>query len=505
MSDTAIRYPLSRDQYGNAMWKLVHSYTASMPEKLTRVDKIKLRQTISDLISHYPCENCRKHWNTMIKENKPTYNTNEEAFKYYCNNHNHISESNGKPKEDCDALWKRRAEPCVNCSTTQTRNTKNESQAEQKSANSNGDNQPNGQLGAPPQQMITPHSNHNAETTPQQQSTNQSKQAISVNQILDQSLKTSLSDYKNVSTKMFETMCRNAGAPIPELVFAEKTECSNPESSCTHFPIDKHSGKLTDGAPTRVYLNINQYSPRSVIHEALHYIAKFKGLDVLAPSHEEEITKHAREIVARDFPISHVTKVSPEATIVTQELKDEGAPTPASVDPYKNFKERSRKRLDGFTAGLPYYSKYYHGAKKHKREQPSQGVVSTMTYSDGRPVYPQVPIQAEPEKPPEPASSSEGFLSMLDPIFAPFGDLLGMPARDVNIAHTPAILANGGIVLAESNLNKFGAMAVSLIASLATLAAGTLTKESVGLTDKKLLVGMGGNLFWSGALRYENL
>jgi hypothetical protein len=519
LSDTAIRYPLDKDQYGRAMWQIIHSYSSSMPDKLSRVDKIKFRQTLADLVDHLPCQDCKHHARAYLKENKPAYKSNQEMFQYYCDFHNHINESTGKPKQDCQALWSSRAEPCTNCSTIASDSIQKNNPAD-KSSNEETDRKsdPIPQLGAP-QPMLSliseekQHTPNTSHPTPNE-ADNRPKQSVTVNQILDQSLKTSLSDYKNVSTKMFETMCRNAGAPMPELVFAEKTECSNPESSCTHFPIDKQSGRLADGAPTRVYLNINQYSPRSVIHEALHYIAKFKGLDVLAPSHEEEITRHARDIMARDFPMDRARDLIPGKTgagtphggsnppVPLQELKDEGAPTPASIDPYKNFKERSRKRLDGFTSNLPYYSKYYHGAKKHKREQPSQAVVSTMTYSDGRPVYPQVPIQTEPEKPPEPASSSEGFLSMLDPVFAPFADLLGMPARDVNIAHTPNILANGGIVLVESNVNKFGAMAISLLSSLATLAAGTLTKDSIGLTDKKLLVGMGGALFWNGALRY---
>lgn len=530
-----IRYPLSKDEYGRAMWGILHSYTSSMPQKLSRVDKIKLRQTLADLIDHFPCPDCKNHAKTFLKEHKPDYSTNEDAFKYYCGFQNHIRQSQDKPTEDCQALWSKRAEPCMNCSTTaqskqeistnQTKNItyvttndkipipqssitpyeKDKQRTEEKSQNE-GENRKGIHSAAPPQTSPNPAPIISQNNDDRPSNNNQPKQSLTVDQFLNQSLKTSLEDYKNVSTKMFETMCRNAGAPMPELVFAEKTECSNPESSCTHFPIDKQSGRLTDGAPTRVYLNINQYSPRSVIHEALHYIAKFKGLDVLAPSHEEEITKHARDIMARDFPTDANLAKRPD----TKEVKDEPllakqqvlVETSAAADPYKYFKERSRKRLDGFTSGLPYYSKYYHGAKKHKREAPSQGVVSTMTYSDGRPVYPQVPIQAEPEKPPEPASSSEGFLSMLDPVFAPFADLLGMPARDVNIAHTPNLLANGGIVLVESNVNKFGAMAISLISSLATLAAGTLSKDSIGLTDKKLLVGLGGALFWNGALRY---
>lgn len=458
----AIRYPLDKDQYGRALWQIIHSYTATMPDKLNTKQRHKFHNTLTDLIEHIPCDDCKNHAKAYMKDNKPTYKSSQDAFNYYCSFHNHINESQGKPVQDCETLWQNKDKPCTDCSATPT----------------------------------SPHNPTTVETSTESNKIANPKQATSVDHFLNQSLKTSLEDYKNVSTRMFKTMCENAGAPMPELIFSEKTECSNPESSCTHFPIDKHSGKLAD-APTRVYLNINQYSPRSVIHEALHYISKVKGIDVLTPSHEDEITKKAREIMARDFPQSY--RHSPQTPI--HEVRDEI--TPAEVNPYKNFKERSQRRLDGFTSSLPYYSKYYHGAKKHKKEQPSPQVVPTAAYANPNgPQYPNPPIVQAPEPPPEPASASEGFIGMLDPIFAPFGDMLGMKARDVNLAHTPALLANGGIVLVESNFNKFGSMFISLASSLATLAAGTLSKDNIGYTDKKLLVGLGGALFWSGALRY---
>lgn len=489
-----------------------------MPEKLGAKDRNKFHSTITDLIEHIPCDDCKSHARAYMKDNKPLYKSNQQAFDYYCQFHNHINESQGKPVQDCNTIWAQKDKPCTDCSTTTQaikNNTDNKIDGGNNCSNSHSNPEiPQRNCSATPLGEVDKDidKNENNQKSDTNVNTNP-KQALSVDHFLNQSLKTSLEDYKNVSTRMFQKMCDNARVPMPQLIFAEQTQCSNPESSCTHFPVDKKSGKLSNEAPTKVYLNVNQYSPRSVIHEALHYISKVKGIDVLTKSHEDEITKRAREIMARDFPMTFQTKgvnvnVTPYQSLVhdhdegysREEVNDEI--TPASVDPMKHFKERSRQRLDGFTSNLPYYSRYYHKAKKHKKEQPSPQVVSTMTYSDGRPVYPQVPIQQAPPEPPEKESASEGFVSMLDPIFAPFGDALGMKARDVNLAHTPALLANGGIVLVESNFNKFGSMFISLLSSLVTLAAGTLSKDNLGYTDKKLLVGLGGALFWSGALRY---
>lgn len=419
-----------------------------MPEKLSVREKNKFHNTISDLINHIPCQDCQHHARTYLKENKPTYKSSQEAFNYYCQFHNHINESQGKPVQDCGAIWTQKDKECTDCSTTPT----------------------------------TPTPITNTDTKEIAYDSN-NKHSTSVDQYLNQSLKTSLEDYKNVSTKMAQKMCENAGVPVPELIFSDKTACSNPDTSCT---------QIHDKGATKIYLNVNQYSPRSVVHEILHYISHAKGVDVLTQSHEDEITKKAREIMARDFPMSPYQTSGP-----VKEVHDEI--TPAEENPYKNFKDRSKNRLDGFTKDLPYFSKYYHGAKKHKKQEPSTQVVSTYP---GTPSYPNPPIVQAPPPEPEKESASEGFISMLDPIFQPFGDMLGMKARDVNIAHTPALLANGGIVLVESNFNKFGSMFISLASSLATLAAGTLSKDNIGYTDKKLLVGLGGALFWSGALRY---
>src|SRR5207244_3036654 len=106
------------------MWSIIHSYTAGMPDKIDRIQKIKLRQTIADLVDHLPCNDSKDHARAYLKDNKPAYNTNREAFQYFCDFHNHINESTGKPTQDCGALWEKRATPCTDCSTTSTPITK---------------------------------------------------------------------------------------------------------------------------------------------------------------------------------------------------------------------------------------------------------------------------------------------------------------------------------------------------------------------------------------------
>ena len=444
---TSIIYPVSKQEYGNAMWKIMHSYTANLPDKLTTDDRRKFKHTLLDLVDKFPCPSCKDHALEYIKSHRPKENSKSGYFNYLCEFHNQRNIEDGKPTQDCQTIAIKE-HSCPTCSAT---------------------NGPNKQVQI-----------HSPEATKSQ--TNQ-KNISKIDQVIDYSLKSQMGDIKDTSRKIFEKMCANANVKMPELIFTDKTPCSDPDNSCTHLTLHPNTNKLVDG--TKVYLNVNQYSPRTAVHEALHYIRKAKGLDAL---NETSIEKEARTIIANDFPLD-VFKTN-KAFSVKQEVNDEKPLT--KYDPIGNYKERAARRLQTVEDTFPYFSRYYHPAKVHKKEEPAPQVVPTMTYSDGRPVYPTVPTQPTPPEKQEPPSASEGFTSMLDPIYAPFANWLGLKPRDVNDAHTPALLANAGIVLAESNLSKFGSMAISLLGSVATLLVGTLAKEQIGFADKKLLVGLGG-------------
>lgn len=437
-----IQYPLTKEEYGASLWKVMHSYTANMPERLSTKDGKMFKTTLRDLISKYPCDDCKEHGLSYVKEHQPKGKTRQDYFNYLCEFHNDVNVRSGKPAQDCNLMLQ---PSCTTCSST----------------------------------VSTP-----SQTQADTWNSDQSKSKSNVNkidQIIDYRLNQQMGDYKDVSKKIVEKMSINAGVPVPEMTFSDQTPCSDPNNSCTHFSVDK-AGKLLD---TKIHFNVNQYSPRTAVHEGLHYIKKAKGLDTF---NENNIENDARKIMSRDFPMDNIKRSSGSI----KEVRD----TPFEANVYK---ERISRRLSSVNENFPYFSKYYHGAKAHKKEEPAPNTYSTVTYSDGRPVYPQVPTQAPKE---EPQSASEGFTSMLDPIYAPFANMMGLKPRDVNDAHTPALLANGAIVLAESNLNRFGSMVFSLLSSVTTLAIGTLAKDNIGYADKKLLVGLGGAFLWNAALRY---
>ena len=84
----------------------------------------------------------------------------------------------------------------------------------------------------------------------------------------------------------------------------------------------------------------------------------------------------------------------------------------------------------------------------------------------------------EMEPAPEPQRGvSDGFMSMLDPVFTPIGNALGLSAKDVNEAHTPALIAGAYNGVSDIYLNTFGSFLTSILGATATLIAGTLAKD----------------------------
>ena len=75
---------------------------------------------------------------------------------------------------------------------------------------------------------------------------------------------------------------------------------------------------------------------------------------------------------------------------------------------------------------------------------------------------PEPMVKAEPPPDvPQGTHYTDGFLSMIDPVFAPVANITGLHPRDVTDSHIPNLLGNVIMTLAESNLNDFGSLLVS--------------------------------------------
>ena len=166
--------------------------------------------------------------------------------------------------------------------------------------------------------------------------------------------------------------------------------------------------------------------------------------------------------------------------------------------PQPTLKERIDARNASWKATFPTYANI--GAPAPAPATVSVAQAQPTVVQPTSPLL-QRPVPMMEEPPPEPRGMSDGFMSMLDPVFTPIGNALGLSAKDVNEAHTPALIAGAYNGVSDIYLNTFGSFFVSLLGATATLLAGTLAKDNIVYSDRKFLVELGANLLWN-PLRY---
>ena len=91
----------------------------------------------------------------------------------------------------------------------------------------------------------------------------------------------------------------------------------------------------------------------------------------------------------------------------------------------KDFKERADRRLDEWKRNFPTFSRLFAGP-----------AADTPAPAPAVNTAPEPMVKAEP--PPEVPQGSrytDGFLSMIDPVFAPVANLTGLHPRDVTDSH----------------------------------------------------------------------
>jgi hypothetical protein len=235
--------------------------------------------------------------------------------------------------------------------------------------------------------------------------------------------------------------------------------------------------------PTKLYFDPHSYAPRSIVHEVTHYIAKWKGDDKLFKD-EVAVDQIARQVIDAGFTEHEPTKPIPmpsQMAQVAQDIFSEGPNWLAN-----SFKERADKRLAEWKSNFPTFSRLFSGPAVDN--QPAPVTVNT---------NPEPPIKAEPVETHQHTAYTDGFMSMIDPVFAPIANIVGLQPRDVADAHVPNLIGNVITTVADSNLNDFGALLVSAGAAGITLLLGVAAKDQLGMGDRRFLMGMGGNLLWN--------
>lgn len=434
------RYPLDKNESGNAAWKVLHNFAAQYPDKPMAEDKREFHSLLKSVLRTIPDSDCkcRTHAVEYIHKNPPTMNSRKELVEYVCNFHNSVNQRSAKPVIDCKLLLESTAE-CESCKVL-------------------------------PKKVV---------------------EAADV----DGPLKQTLGDYKKLSVKVIEELCKREGLPVPRVVFAPCPTAQ--QTSCNIMIKDENDVVIKENkdAPI-VYLNPTNFGLRVLIHEWNEYQRQMKNAGRYLPKDEEAVERHTQEIIQKYFPKDEYDKEAEKLTIAPLVMRDEVSSSNTSVptsipEPPSQTKQQeetgSEKKINSFL----------------KRETTLRGRNAFATYNDF-PILSKYRadkerVQMEQEK----VDSEGGILSHLDGLFEPIAKFMNIKARDVNMATTPTIFSEGSQLAIRSQFSEFGSLIITSVLGLGLAAVTAFNKDNISISDRRMLTQLAGLYIWSG-LRSAN-
>ncbi|KAK8125925.1 FAD-linked sulfhydryl oxidase ERV2 [Apiospora kogelbergensis] len=91
-------------ELGRASWKLLHTMMARFPEKPTEDDKMALKTYMQLFARLYPCGDCARHFQGLLKKYPPQVSSRNNAAGWACSMHNLVNERLHKPQFNCNNI-----------------------------------------------------------------------------------------------------------------------------------------------------------------------------------------------------------------------------------------------------------------------------------------------------------------------------------------------------------------------------------------------------------------
>jgi FAD-linked sulfhydryl oxidase len=89
---------------GNAAWHLLHTMSVKYPLHPTNKNQKTFVDFIENFSVLYPCGDCARHFQILLKKNPPKTLNREEVVKWTCDVHNLVNERLGKTPYDCSTV-----------------------------------------------------------------------------------------------------------------------------------------------------------------------------------------------------------------------------------------------------------------------------------------------------------------------------------------------------------------------------------------------------------------
>lgn len=450
---------------GPSYWNVMFSKAYNLPEHVSNNKRLQFRQEIQSLVKSYPCSDCVIDAMAWMKANKMEGDTRNDYINYLCNFKNFVNSKTGKDIYDCSVLLT--SEPMTHNIPPAHQHTSCQCNAHPGKKYETAEHDPESSGTLSEQGSLVRPDFVGAETEYKKQNRNENSIQLEPNHRASQStyeLYNAFKDYKSLSKKIVENLCKTYNIPTPQIIFDKCPDGSN--KSCV--------------VSKTIYLDPNQYSARTLLHEFIHYHANYHGNKQLDLD-EAKIDTIAQALIDRSFnSVNSGSKLGRirHDTFITPEIQ-----------------KRSASILDGWKSSFPLLQKAMNYDPTTAVVMGPNGQPATAVYpqSGGGTgiVAPQPVIIQDPKDDP-----STGLMAMFDNVYTPFANLLGLKARDVNESHTPSIIQNAVTTLAEGNLSDLGALSVSLISSIVLFGLGVLGKDHIVVGDRKLLAEMGAGFMW---------
>ena len=416
-------YPLNKSEAGAHAWSIMHHRASLYSTNPTDKEKTRMKSFLYESMKGVAelCNDCRKHIREYLKQNPlgQALENKEKLSKYLCDFHNSVNLRTGKKTHNCDTILRPKEE------------------AECKECN-----------------VVVKHD-----------------------------LKDSFEKFKEVSVKVFQSLCDRYKLPHPHIKFHECP--TNTNTSCTSMLIDSRNNEIVE--KPIVYLHPNQFGLRTIVHEFLHYIKQFSK-DTLGGLDEHAVEKEAQALLFNEFPYDK------------KEIAEVRVPMATAT---KVIRKDSTSKLDAFPLSKRIYDKHLTTVRRRDFQPEGHGesgsgdLIFDMLggVTQGRDEGVDIDVELEASR--RFREEKVNALSFLDGVYAPFASILGIRAADMNMYNSPTIISNATLTLMKSQLSPIGSLLMTAVSSLGILGALALTKNGLGYGDKMLMNVFGSNMLYS--------
>ncbi|KAH6659544.1 ERV/ALR sulfhydryl oxidase domain-containing protein [Truncatella angustata] len=91
----------AKAELGRAAWKVIHTMMGRFPDKPSEDDQLTLKTYIQLFARLYPCGDCARHFQQLLKKYPPQVSSRNAAAGWACFVHNQVNERLGHEIFDC--------------------------------------------------------------------------------------------------------------------------------------------------------------------------------------------------------------------------------------------------------------------------------------------------------------------------------------------------------------------------------------------------------------------